>query len=248
MKSRITRLIVAFLMIFLVGCAEVRDNPDTPYNEEKIMEIQSETNETELSEDFSEVIEVEEPIMVESVEESTVENTAETTVEPKDNSEVVTDVAETGGDADDGEKEDDEALPPTEEPEKNICILSVRCDTILENIDKLKKEKIPLIPSDGVIYAECEVEFALGESVFDVLLREMQRNKIHMEFNETPAYKTAYIEGINNLYEFDCGELSGWIYRVNGEIQSKGCSKCILQNGDRIEWIYTCDFGRDLVD
>lgn len=37
-----------------------------------------------------------------------------------------------------------------------------------------------------------------------------------MESNWTPAYNSAYIEGIGNLYEFDCGNLSGWMYSVNG--------------------------------
>ena len=28
--------------------------------------------------------------------------------------------------------------------------------------------------------------------------------------SKTPIYNSAYIEGIHNLYEFDCGSLSGW--------------------------------------
>ena len=39
--------------------------------------------------------------------------------------------------------------------------------------------------------------------------REMKKAKIHMEFRNTPIYNSAYIMGINNLYEFDVGELSG---------------------------------------
>lgn len=51
--------------------------------------------------------------------------------------------------------------------------------------------------------------------MFDVLLREMKKNKIHMEFSMTPIYNSNYIEGINNLYEFDAGELQ-WM-----DVQSK---------------------------
>ena len=40
----------------------------------------------------------------------------------------------------------------------------------------------------------------------------MKKNKIHMEFENTPLYNSAYVEDIANLYEFDCGELSGWMY------------------------------------
>ena len=88
--------------------------------------------------------------------------------------------------------------------------------------------------------------FYEGESVFNVLLREMKRNKIHMEYVNTPIYNSAYIEGINNLYEFDCGELSGWIYKVNGKKPDYGCSRYPLSDGDRIEFVYTCSLGNDV--
>ncbi len=126
------------------------------------------------------------------------------------------------------------------------CTLSVRCDTILENMAWLVPEKAGLVPPDGVLFAEQTVTFYEGESVFNLLLREMKRNKIHMEFENTPMYNSAYIEGIGNLYEFDCGELSGWMYKVNGWFPNYGCSRYQLQNGDKIEWVYTCDLGADV--
>ncbi|MBP3448067.1 MAG: DUF4430 domain-containing protein [Clostridia bacterium] len=126
------------------------------------------------------------------------------------------------------------------------CFLSVRCDTILNNMTWLDPEKIEMVPADGVIFAEREVSFYEGESVFQVLLREMKQNKIHMEYENTPIYNSAYIEGIANLYEFDCGELSGWMYKVNGWFPNYGCSRYQLQSGDRIEWVYTCDLGADV--
>lgn len=126
------------------------------------------------------------------------------------------------------------------------CTLSVRCDTVLEKMEALDKEKIELVPKNGVIYAEQNVVFYEGESVFNVLLREMKKNKIHLEFENTPIYNSAYIEGIGNLYEFDCGELSGWMYKVNGVFPSYGCSRYQLKAGDKIEWVYTCDLGSDV--
>jgi hypothetical protein len=124
--------------------------------------------------------------------------------------------------------------------------LSVRCDTILGNMNLLDEEKWELVPSDGVILPATEVVAYEGESVFNVLRREMKSNKIHMEFVNTPIYNSAYIEGINNLYEFDVGELSGWMYAVNGWYPNYGCSRYQLKAGDVIEWNYTCDLGRDL--
>ena len=97
------------------------------------------------------------------------------------------------------------------------------------------------MPEDGIIFGAQIVEFSEGESVFDVMLREMKDNKIHFEFVHTPMYDSAYIEGIGNLYEFDCGRHSGWMYRVNGESPNYGCSQYILKNGDKIEFYYNCD-------
>jgi len=126
------------------------------------------------------------------------------------------------------------------------CTLSVRCDTLLSNMHALDPDKHELVPHDGVIFAQRSVTFYEGESVFNVLNREMRRDKMHMEFRNTPIYNSAYIEGINNLYEFDCGELSGWMYKVNGWFPNYGCSRYQLQPGDVIEWVYTCDLGRDV--
>lgn len=129
---------------------------------------------------------------------------------------------------------------------KMHCTLSIECSTILDNMKDLDEEKIELVPEDGIIFAKKEVEFKEGESVFDVLKRETKDNKIHMEFVDTPMYNSAYIEGINNLYEFDCGNLSGWMYKVNDWFPNYGCSRYQLKDGDVVEWVYTCDLGRDV--
>ncbi len=126
------------------------------------------------------------------------------------------------------------------------CTISIRCDTLLANMDSLAPEKRALVPADGVLLAERTVTFHEGESAFNVLRRETKQNKIHLEFVNTPVFNSAYIEGIGNLYEFDCGELSGWMYKVNGWFPSYGCSRYALKDGDVVEWIYTCDLGRDI--
>ena len=132
--------------------------------------------------------------------------------------------------------------------EKNTCTLSIRCDTALRHASSLSPEKAAVLPQDGVIFPPTRVTFYEGESVFNLLLRETKRNKIHMEFVNTPIYNSAYIEGIGNLYEFDCGELSGWMYKVNGAFPNYGCSRYQLKTGDVVEWVYTCDLGSDVGD
>lgn len=125
------------------------------------------------------------------------------------------------------------------------CTLLIECSSILDNMDKFDPNKIELLPADGAIYAAREVTFYEGESVFDLLLRETQNERIHMEFESVPGYNSNYIEGIKNIYEYDCGELSGWMYSVNGWFPNYGPSRYQLQQGDTVEWRYTCDLGRD---
>lgn len=126
------------------------------------------------------------------------------------------------------------------------CTLSISCSTILDNMDLCDPEKAELIPEDGWILEATTVTFYEGESVFNVLQRTCKQLGIHMEFVNTPIYNSAYIEGIHNLYEFDVGENSGWMYRVNGWFPNYGCSRYQLKNGDVVEWVYTCDLGSDV--
>lgn len=127
-----------------------------------------------------------------------------------------------------------------------ICSLSIRCNTILDNIEKLDSIKIDLVPSDGKIFENFNAVAYEGESVFNLLSRELRKNKIHFEFTKNPTYNSIYIEGIGNLYERDCGELSGWMYKVNDEIPEFGCSQYSLKNGDKVEFLYSCDMGNDI--
>lgn len=126
------------------------------------------------------------------------------------------------------------------------CTISISCATILDNLDYCDPEKVELVPEDGWILEPVTVTFYEGENVFNVLQRTCKQQKIHMEFEDTPMYNSAYIEGIHNLYEFDVGELSGWMYRVNGWFPNYGCSRYQLQDGDTVEWVYTCDLGEDV--
>ena len=127
------------------------------------------------------------------------------------------------------------------------CTFSIECSTILNNLENLDPDKLELVPSDGVILPPTTVTFYEGESVFDVIQRVCKEYNIHLEFSWTPIYNSAYIEGIHNLYEFDCGPLSGWMYRVNGWYPNYGCSRYQLADGEVVEWRYTCnDLGKDI--
>lgn len=126
------------------------------------------------------------------------------------------------------------------------CTVCISCASILDHRDLCDPEKLELVPEDGWLLEPAEVNFQEGQSVFDVLQQVCRENKIHLEFSTTPVYGSAYIEGIGNLYEFDCGAESGWMYTVNGWFPNYGCSQYTLQDGDTVEWVYTCELGRDV--
>ncbi len=128
---------------------------------------------------------------------------------------------------------------------QNTCTVCISCKTAVEN-EILDKRKKKLQPSDGNILTINQVEFNEGESVFDVLKRVCGENNIRFEFSLIPLTGGAYIEGINNLYEFDCGSTSGWMYSVNGHYPNVGCSDYYLKKGDIVEIKYTCNLGEDI--
>ncbi len=113
--------------------------------------------------------------------------------------------------------------------------ITIRCDTL---VGKFQSE---YIPEDGIILDVTEIPISEGETVYQVLTETVQTYHIQMEHKNN-----AYIAGINYLYELQYGDLSGWMYRVNGEFPSVGCNEYVLHEGDSIEWLYTCNIGNDL--
>lgn len=129
---------------------------------------------------------------------------------------------------------------------ESACTLAIRCDAVLNDLDSLAADKRELIPADGVLLPETQAAFADGETAFDLLRRLCRDQGIHLDFSITPGYNSAYIKAIGNLYEFDCGQRSGWLYHVNGQSPDVTCSDYLLQPGDKVEFLYSCDWGQDL--
>ena len=125
-----------------------------------------------------------------------------------------------------------------------VCMFSIECSTAISHADQLDAAIKKYLPDDGTILSPTDIPFSEGESVADVLRRVCDENGIALE--TSGASGTLYVEGIGHLYEFDCGEGSGWMYKVNGEFPNFGCDSYLLSAGDTVEWIYTCDFGNDV--
>lgn len=132
--------------------------------------------------------------------------------------------------------------PPVVEKEDPIftVTISIECTTILNNMSKLKPGYQDFIPASGYILPVIQVEIQEGESVLSVLERACQLKGIKL------AVRNGYVSEIGNIGEYVCGNLSGWMYSVNGTFINQSASQKTLQDGDTIKWMYTCDNGRDL--
>lgn len=117
--------------------------------------------------------------------------------------------------------------------------LSIRCDTIAAQEDK------PLtVPDDGIILDNAVFTIDEDSTVYDILLEASKTYGIQID--DRGSESSAYIAGIQYLYEFDYGSMSGWMYWVNGEFPETGCRAYRLSDGDSIEWLYTTNIGKDL--
>lgn len=137
-----------------------------------------------------------------------------------------------------------QAAAQSSSPAKHAVTISINCQNAVDK-GLAKQEKFQgVVPADGVILPPTAVEITDGETVFDVLKQVTRNRKIQMEYKGSRG--TAYIQGINGLYEFDGGPLSGWMYFVNKQPASYSCGEDKVKNGDVIEWEYTCNLGKDL--
>ena len=117
--------------------------------------------------------------------------------------------------------------------------IRISCETILNKDIKDKKHFV----ENGIILDLTKYMMSDGDTAFDVLNKAIRDNDIQMEYT---GGKNPYVEGINYLYEFDYGELSGWMYKVNDEYFGTGCGSYRVKDGDKVEFLYTCDLGRDI--
>lgn len=129
------------------------------------------------------------------------------------------------------------AAPVQQEPQKQVFTLLVTCTQAVEKGMAQDPQFEAVVPANGVILGAMSVEFTQGETLFALTARTLKQQKIHMEYSGGVGGE--YIQGIHNLYEYDGGNTSGWVYTVNGQRKSIGCGQYVVQPGDRIEWLYT---------
>jgi hypothetical protein len=132
-------------------------------------------------------------------------------------------------------------LPPKGEITGKVT-LTIRFDTVVG------ERGTEHLGNDGVILPVTTFEIDANDTVFDILTEAAIKYRLRIQNTGATAASSAavYIRGINDLYEFDYGDLSGWIYFVNGQKMSVGCGEYCLSDGDVIEFHYSRALGEDL--
>lgn len=115
--------------------------------------------------------------------------------------------------------------------------LSIKCDVLVGKTDESH------IPKDGIILTETTVDICDGDTAYSILREIAAKNRIPIETNGIGS--AVYVEGIANIYEFNFGDFSGWNYYVNGKMTNLGCGEYKLSDGDKIEWVYTCELSEE---
>lgn len=96
------------------------------------------------------------------------------------------------------------------------------------------------IAPDGMLVPEFRLTLDKGATVYDAL-----KTGDLVVGAKSGAFGT-YVYAIQSLAEKACGGQSGWLFEVNGTIPNTSCSSYVLQDGDVVRWVYTCDGGKDV--
>ncbi|MDD4171515.1 MAG: DUF4430 domain-containing protein [Syntrophomonas sp.] len=103
--------------------------------------------------------------------------------------------------------------------------------------ERVKTVSISIKKQEGsYILDKTPVSIQEGDSVLSVLIRAGKDHGIPVVFSGSK--KAAYIEGINNVFEFDQGPESGWIYKVNGVQATQSSGAYLVTANDEITWVY----------
>lgn len=93
----------------------------------------------------------------------------------------------------------------------------------------------------GKVYLQKKAfNFKNGETAYTLLLK----TGLNVKSSDTQYGK--YVESIEGLGEYDEGNGSGWMCKVNGVFPNYSADKYNLSENDYIEWVYTRDLGADV--
>jgi hypothetical protein len=253
-------LLMAVVLVFtLISCSSTSETSQNIESEAKqeVEESETEVNSVFVSKPSEEHVIKTESSSTEKVELITAEEGSSET--KKEQSSTVTAVVtkqdevpsiketekiETVGRTD---KENHSKTTSTKEKEQKdtkTTAVKVTTETTKQTETKPTVSIIIIGPNDfGVILPKTNVTLSEGDTVLDVLLKAAKKKNLLVEHSGSGAM--AYIEGIDNIYEFDYGAKSGWNFKLNGITISKSSGIVKVKKDDRIEWSYSEDFTED---
>lgn len=120
------------------------------------------------------------------------------------------------------------------------CNVSIDCTSVRDKLDLLKPSVRKHIPASGIILKESKIKVKKDANAYDVLVTACKLNKIVYDAEYSKVYSSTYVKGIGYLYEKMAGDMSGWLYLVNGKTANVGASRYMVNEGDTISWTYTC--------
>lgn len=136
--------------------------------------------------------------------------------------------------------EQDKAKENTGDQKKIECTMTIDCKSLLDS-EKLTSDEKKLTGENGYLAKDVKLSVETGSSAFDLLKIFCKAKQIPLSYKYTPMYASYYVKGINNFFEAQFGNKSGWVYLVNDNSIKVGSSKYKLMDGDFVYWKYTID-------
>lgn len=127
------------------------------------------------------------------------------------------------------------------ENEKITVTFSVDCRNAINYGILSQGSFAQVLPADGIILSTSAITVKDGESVMSALKKILKENRINFSISSS-----GYVRMIGGLSEKNCGDLSGWMYKVNGVFPSVSTKSYPLKDGDKVEFVYTCNLGGDV--
>lgn len=246
-EKKIRRIIVTAILLITAVALIVKFNINKPEKANAPSEIVAEANnDTEESGKDAE----------EQPSDDSKEETSDDSTDDSDENNDNDNDNDSNTDNDTGNDDNDDANEPSgnddtddEDPVNYITVYITIDATLLADGDVLRannrENKIEYTGDNGIIASRAAVKVPENASVYDALHTFCLENDIQMEASGT-SFGTAYIRGINHLYEFDGGISSGWVFLVNRVYATSGASNVHLKEGDEVWWFYTLAFGKDV--
>lgn len=133
---------------------------------------------------------------------------------------------------------------PAEKDEDSIsCTFTINASVAAKN-EELNKDVAALLKDDGMLANAKSITVKKGTNAGDAFKAFCKENNIVL--NSEDGEYGLFVKGIGGLDGGACGELSYWLFKVNGEFSDVGADSVTVNEGDAFEWVFTCNGGSDV--